>query len=146
MPEVVVAQFILMLAASITGFQRAMSASMRARTSSGVVGSGSMTGAASLSRTVGDVIASITAARTAAITAGGVLAGATMPFQASASTSTPDSLSVGMPGMSAERCAVVMARILTLPDATCGVTEIAGRQAICTSLRINAVTAAGEDG
>ena len=135
-----------MFAASITGFQRAMSASMRARNSSGVVGIGSMIWAANFSRISGELSASTTALRTAATICAGVFAGAISPFQASASTSTPAYFSVGMPGMSAERRAVVIARIFTLPEATCGVTEIAGRQAICTSLRIKAVMAAGEDG
>jgi len=63
----------------------------------------SMICAASFSRMVGEVIASITAARTAAMTVGGVLAGAIGPFQASASTSTPASFSVGMPSSSARR-------------------------------------------
>ena len=75
--------------------------------------------------------------------ASGVFAGAIRPFQASASTSMPASFSVGMPGSSAERSAVETARIFTLPEATCGVTEIAGRQTICTSLRISAVIAGG---
>ena len=45
-----------------------------------------------------------------------------------------------------ERLAVETARILTLPAAACGVTEIAGRQPICTSPRMIAVIAAGDDG
>ena len=74
----------------------------------------------------------------------GVFAGAIKPFQASASTSRPASLSVGTPGRSAERRPSETAKILICPDATCGTTEIAGKQAICTSLRSSAVIACGE--
>src|SRR4029450_2736696 len=76
----------------------------------------------------------------------GVLAGAIKPFQASASTSRPVSFSVGTPGRSAERWPSEMAKILTVPEDTCGTTEIAGKQAICTSLRRTAVIACGEPG
>src|SRR5262249_25510966 len=62
------------------------------------------------------------------------------------STSMPLSLSVGTPGIRVERRPSEIAKILTCPDATCGVTEIAGRQAICTSLRSTAVIAWGERG
>ena len=67
------------------------------------------------------------------------------PIQASASTSMPASFSVGIPGSSAERSAVVTARIFTLPETSCGTTEIAGRHTICTSLRISAVIACGDE-
>src|SRR5262249_39826012 len=53
------------------------------------------------------------------MTASGVFAGAIKPFQASASTSTPLSLSVGIPGISAERRPSEMAKIFTWPEATC---------------------------
>ena len=78
-------------------------------------------------------------------TASGVPAGAIRPFQASASTSMPLSFSVGTFGSSGERFAVVTASILTAPDSTCGTTEIAGITAICTSPRITAVIACGEE-
>jgi len=42
--------------------------------------------------------------------------------------------------------AVETARIFTDPAAACGVTAIAGKQAICASLRITAVIACGELG
>ena len=51
-----------------------------------------------------------------------------------------------MSGRNTERFGSDTARIFTLPDATCGVTEIAASTAICTSLRSSAVIAAGEDG
>src|SRR5258707_924971 len=104
-----------------------MSASMRARNSAGVVGIASMIWAASFSRIAGALSAWTTARRTEAMTASGVPAGAIRPFQASASTSTPASRSVAMPGRSAERSLVVIARIFTCPEARCGVTEIAAR-------------------
>ena len=48
-------------------------------------------------------------------------------------------------GKYGERLAVDTARILTAPEAACGMTEMAGRQPICTSPRIIAVIAAGEE-
>src|SRR5215471_1447093 len=93
-------------AALITGDQRAMSASMRARNSSGEVGIGSINWALSLARMSGAVITSDTSRAILARMGSGVFAGAIRPIQASASTSIPDSLSVGMPGTSAERSAV----------------------------------------
>ncbi len=74
----------------------------------------------------------------------GVPPGAIRPFQASASTSMPLSFSVGTSGRKGERLAVETARIFTLPALACGVTEIAGRQAICASPRMTAVMACGE--
>ena len=49
------------------------------------------------------------------------------------------------PGKYGERFAVETARTLIAPEPACGVTEIAGRQPICTSLRMIAVIAAGEE-
>ena len=138
-------QLILMFAARITGVQRAMSASMRARNCAGELPIGSISWVASLSRIAGSVIASTTSRWIFAVTAAGVPAGAIRPIQASASTSMPPSFNVGMPGSKAERAAVEIARIFTLPDATCGVTAIDGRQAICTSPRSSAVIACGDD-
>src|SRR4029450_2660370 len=68
------------------------------------------------------------------------------PIQGSASTSMPASFRVGMSGSSAERFPVDTARILTLPEETCGVTAMAGRQAMATSPRRTAVLAGGPAG
>ena len=53
-----------------------------------------------------------------------------------------ESLEAGLPAV--ERAAPETARILTAPALACGVTAIAGRQAIWASFRITAVTACGE--
>src|SRR5262249_37209362 len=68
-------------------------------------------------------------------------AGAISPLQASASTSIPASFKVGMSGRSGDRTPVDTARTFSLPEPSCGMIEIAGRQTICTSLRNRAVTA-----
>src|SRR5262245_20249140 len=139
-------QLMRMFAAWITGAQRAISAAMWARNSAGELPTGSMNWAASLLRTAGVKIAVRTSRWIFATTVSGVRAGAINPFQASASTSMPPSLRVGMAGRWGERAAVETASIFSWLLAACGVTEIAGRQPICTSPRMIAVTAAGDDG
>jgi len=101
--------------------------------------------AASLSRVAADISASFARSPMRVTIVSGKPAGPIMPIQASASTSMPASFSVGMSGSSAERFAVETARIFIAPLCTWGTTEIAGRQAICTSSRMSAVTACGEE-
>ena len=121
-----------------------ISASIRAASSCGEDGVGSIICASSRSRTLGLVSVSRTSSLIRAMIAGGVPAGAISAFQASDSTSMPLSFSVGTSGRKCERRAVATARIFTPPLASCGVTAIAGRQAACTSPRITAVIACGE--
>ena len=80
----------------------------------------------------------------AAISGFGRPPGPINPIQASASISMPDSFSVGISGRKGERAAVDTASTFTLPALAWTMTEIAGRQPICASLRMTAVIACGE--
>ena len=89
-------QLILRSSALITGDQRARSASILARNCAGVVGIGSMSWVANFARIAGSPSAPATTPWILAMIGSGVRAGAISPFQASASTSMPASLSVGI--------------------------------------------------
>ena len=85
-------------AAFTIGAQRAFSASITARNSADELPTGSMNCVASFSFTAGDLIAYTISLLILSIIAAGVPPGAISPIQVSASTSTPDSFSVGILG------------------------------------------------
>src|SRR4051812_37575477 len=75
--------------------------------------------------------------------AGGVFAGKNMPYQVTTSNpGTPDSIIVGISGITFERCAVEIASALILPALTSGTTAGMLLNFICTLPAMISVSAA----
>jgi hypothetical protein len=75
-------------------------------------------------------------------TALGVFAGASIPHQAITSKpGSPDSLTVGMSGVAAERCGPQVPSARSFPAFTCGMPTAIGTREKCTSFASSAVIA-----
>ena len=96
----------------------------------------------SFSTTAGSFIASTAALFSAATTFGGVLAGATMPYQFSVSRfGMPTSAVVGTSGALGTRCGAPTAIGLSLPALICGSSTGRSRKTICTCWASRSFTA-----
>ena len=134
-----------MFAPWITGVQRASSLSISALKSAGELPTGSMICAANFARSSGDWIASTTSSWIFFRIASGVPAGATSPFQASASTLDAGFLQRRHVGHQRRALRRRDREDLHRAGLRMRQTEIAGITAICTSPRITAVIACGEE-